>query len=734
MYQILRPDGAINEELFMDTGLMAADCVKIYEYMLLMRSFEKRATREAQVDKHMPLYISPKGQEAAEVASAYALMPEDWIFWYTRSQAGPFTHGVSIEAMWRIFYGIADTKSVENNLEHNSMIPYVLVGVHLTHAVGFAWAKFFQHGKPALVSVSYFGDGATSRADFHSAMNFAGVHKVPTIFICENNQWAISTPTRMQTATKTFAEKAVAYGIASERVDGNDPFAVYAAAKRARQRAMGGEGATLIEAVTYRLDRHTTAVGELIKIPEEEKKRRDLEDPLVRMKIFLMSERAKRLGIEWNKEKDDMRAREIELLVIGVAKKTYAALKEINGAGAIEKSVELNEKSFVDEKYRDFSTVSFPPETIADSTPRDAINFAHYDILTHDPRVVVMGEDVGAAGSVNLAVSLPEEFIKKHLPKYESEILVQHLPQQAIFGKNRIIDTPLDEWGIMGHAIGWAMAGFRPIVEIQYSGFVYGCGDHVFVELPRMRQRSGGLVKMPVVVRLPYGGGSYIESHREFEAPAFMNLPGFVIVCPSTVQDFYDMLWAAVASDKPVLFFEDKNLYRGEVKFKYVIDGKEAEIRKNIVRSDLARRPAAKPIEDFGIRIAREGRDVTITAYGRLVYSCLEAADMLEKEGISAEVLDIRVFAPLDKETLISSVAKTGGLVIVQEEPVFAGTGAEIAATVYENQKSFERLSVPLVRVGPPRCYNPPPPDWHHYEPQPDRIANAVKEIVKNKS
>ena len=232
-------------------------------------------------------------------------------------------------------------------------------------------------------------------------------------------------------------------------------------------------------------------------------------------------------------------------------------------------------------------------------------------------------------------------------------------------------------------------------------------------EADRIIHQGGGLIPLPIVVRLPYGGGRYIAHHREFEGAYVMNSPGLTIVCPSTAQDFYDLFWAAVASEKPVLFFEDKNL-----------------LRSPKAKGELRRVPPTKLLEKFGIRIAREGRDVTITAYGELVYYALEAAESLAREGIEIEILDIRVFAPLDTETLVTSVKKTGRLAVVQEEPVFGGTGAEIGATVFESEAFLNGLQAPLRRIGPPRTHYPPPLFWKHYKPQPERIVREIKELL----
>lgn len=495
-------------------------------------------------------------------------------------------------------------------------------------------------------------------------------------------------------------------GVHSMRVDGNDPFAVYAATRISRENATGKNKPRFIEAITYRLGPHTTAIGEINPPPKEEYETALRNEPLVRMKKFLLSEEAKTIfGIDWSEEKNDALKKSIAEKINSAAAAIYPMLKKEDGPQIVQKIVSLADKPLVTECFKKYD-IDFEPRVIANATAREAINFAHYDIMRSMPNVVVDCEDA-EIGSVFRTIALPEWFVQEYLPQYKDWVAKKFLPLVKIFGEERCTDTPLDESGIVGHEIGKVLGGLRSLFEIQFSGFVFEAIDQIIPELAHYIHKSFGVLKMPVVIRLPFGGGQYIDHHRGSEIAFFMNSPGLTIVCPSTVQDFYNMLWAAAISEKPVLFFEDKNLY-GSIK---------AELKRGFPN---------QPIEEFGIRKAREGKDVTVTAYGRMVWRALEAAKILEKEGLSAEVFDLRVMAPLDKKTLIASLKKTGRLVTVHEENIFGGTGAEIVASAVESE-AFQYLVAPPIRVAPPRIYPPPPPFWQSYEPQTETMVEAIR-------
>lgn len=719
MLQILSPDGTIiKPKLFRGLNITFKDCLNIYLLMVRARLFEERMTLESKKAEPKFLYISPRGQEAIQVASAYFLKEKDRIFWYSRSHAAAITKGVSEETLVKSFYGALDEQSIDDFFPHESMPPYVLVGQHLTHATGDAWAQKIL-GKNGLVRVAYFGEGATSQGDFHSALNWSNIpeHLMPTIFICENNQLAITTPPELQTGTKTFAEKALAYGCAFKVVDGNDPLAVCYATKKALNRARQTERSTLIEGKTYRLGPHTTAVWEIDDRTEELAKAEKLE-PLIRMRSFLLGEANTFFQIldeeRWTEEKDaafrEETATRLKGLTARIREENVVQLRQ-NAAMIIQQSVELHKKPFTGTAYQKFPNPSFKPAVFANARCSDVIAIAMLDVMEFDPTVIFLGEDTGKVGSVFRTLALPKRFVEEWRPELLEKLDKQeYLSLQKILGKKRCPDTPLDEEGIAGHAIGLALHGqLRPVAEIQFSGFVFEAMGQIDL-MGRLIQFCLGKMPLPIVIRLPFGGGPYIPWHRECEIPYFLPNPGLVIVCPYNAQGFYDMLLAAIASNKPVLFFEDKNLYRSE------------RASNNLVRGLPDR-----AIEEFGIEIVKEGTDIIITSYGRLVYTALDAAEILkEKHGISAKVLAIQVFSPFDEETLVNEVASCGRLLILQEEPSPVGSEGLLASVIYRNRKSFETLRSPLEIVAPPRAHFPSFQLHEEYLPNADRVVAAA--------
>ncbi|WP_236241637.1 alpha-ketoacid dehydrogenase subunit beta [Streptomyces sp. CC228A] len=310
-----------------------------------------------------------------------------------------------------------------------------------------------------------------------------------------------------------------------------------------------------------------------------------------------------------------------------------------------------------------------------------ALNESLRKALETDPKVLVMGEDVGKLGGVFRVTD----------------------GLQKDFGEERVIDTPLAESGIVGTAIGLALRGYRPVVEIQFDGFVFPAYDQIVTQLAKMHARSLGTVKLPIVIRIPYGGGiGAVEHHSESPEALFAHVAGLKVVSPSNSSDAYWMLQQAIQSDDPVVFFEPKRRYwdKGEVD------------------------PEAIPGELHKARTAREGTDLTLAAYGPMVKVCLEAAQVAAEEGRSVEVLDLRSVSPVDFDAIQASVEKTGRLVVVHEAPVFFGSGAEIAARITE--RCFYHLEAPVLRVGGYHAPYPPARLEEEYLPGLDRVLDAV--------
>jgi pyruvate dehydrogenase E1 component beta subunit len=314
-----------------------------------------------------------------------------------------------------------------------------------------------------------------------------------------------------------------------------------------------------------------------------------------------------------------------------------------------------------------------------------AINRALHDAMAADPKVLVMGEDVGRLGGV---------------------FRITDGLHQA-YGDSRVLDTPLAESGIVGTAIGLALSGYRPVVEIQFDGFVFPGYDQIVTQLAKMHARSGGHVNLPVVIRIPYGGGiGAVEHHSESPEALFAHVAGLRVVSPANAEDAYWMLRQAIESDDPVIYFEPKRRYydQGELD------------------------TAAPGTALHAARVVREGTDATLAAYGPTVKTCLAAAAAAEAEGRSLEVVDLRSVSPIDFDTLAASVRRTGRLLVVHEAPVFFGAGAEIAARI--TARCFHHLEAPVLRVGGYHAPYPPARLEDQYLPGIDRVLHAVDQAM----
>ena len=324
-----------------------------------------------------------------------------------------------------------------------------------------------------------------------------------------------------------------------------------------------------------------------------------------------------------------------------------------------------------------------PIFAMAERTLVEAVNDALHTEMERDGSVMVMGEDVGRAGGVFRATA----------------------GLRDRFGPDRCVDTPLAEAGIMGTAVGLAMAGWRPVCEMQYESFSYPSLDQLICHVGRFRWRTNGAMGFPITVRMPTGGGVHApELHEDSPEAYYVHTPGIKVAIPSTPSDAKGLLAAAIRSDDPVVIMEPKVLYRSP--------------REEVPEGDYVV-PLGKA------RVAREGDDVTFVAYGGMVPVALAAADELEA---SAEVVDMRSLKPLDEDTLLASVGKTGRAVIVQEAPRVAGFGAEIAAVLAE--KAILDLRGPVVRV---TGYDVPFPFWSiedHYLPTPARVVEAANRVL----
>jgi 2-oxoisovalerate dehydrogenase E1 component len=645
--------------------------VTMYKDMVRTRVFDRRATA-AQRQGRIGTFAVAEGHEAIQVGSAHALRPQDFVYPGYREHGVQLARGVSLETLLSYWRGLPN--DLWDQDAFNQMVIAIPIATHLPHAVGHAYARSMLGND--VVTATYIGDGGTSENDFHSAMNFAGVWKTPTVFIVSNNFYAISVPYEQQTAASWIADKAIGYGMPAEKVNGFDAFAVYDATRRAVERASKGEGPTLIEAVCYRFGPHATADDPALYRTREEEDLWKPYDPLIRMRRFIEA------NGWWDAESDSLLHAEVteafESALAAVGNRELPARSDIVSEAFAKVPQMMIEQLHRLEAGAGEPLTAFPEADVwhvgHDHLPEgprtqmsmaDAINAALHQEMAADPTIVFLGEDVGVAGGV---FRISEGLLDK-------------------YGSARVVDTPLNESGIVGTAIGMAIAGARPIAEIQFEGFSYPAFDQIANHLGRIRFRTRGNATLPIVVRMPNGAGiGAHEHHCDSPEAYFAHVPGVVVVVPSSPIDAKGLLASAIRSEDPVMFLEPKVLYRS----------------------------STEPVPDAAYelplgraRIRRHGEDITIVTYGGMVPVSLRAAELVVVEGIDVEVIDLRTIYPWDIETVTASVSSTGRFLFVQEPQRTGGVGAEVVAEV------AERCGYDL--VAPPRRLTATDAPWPQF-------------------
>ncbi|MFN2608207.1 MAG: thiamine pyrophosphate-dependent enzyme [Acidimicrobiales bacterium] len=639
-------------------GLGADDLVAMYRTMLLARACDDKLWQLSR-SRQIPFMIPGKGQEAAQVGSAWALLRgHDVVLPYYRDVGVVLAMGMTpYEVMLNGYARPDDPNSGGRQMPYHwgsNRLGIITgsspIGTQLPHAAGLAKAS--QIAGDDKVTVCWFGEAASSKGDFHEALNFAGIHRLPAVFVCENNLYAISVPMGLQSAVEDVADHAPAYGFGGVVVDGNDALAVYGATRDAVGLAREGGGPTLVECKTYRLRPHTSDDDDkAYRAPEEVEAWRQ-KDPLPRMAAYLAGHRllgpdddaALRAEVDAEVEEAARRAEETPEGTPDLAfTKVYARpLRPIRGAPA--------------------SVAPPPPPPPSPAPPTEGVERNVLEtvretlrsLMAEDDGVVVLGEDVGLLGGVFRATD----------------------GLQRQFGPNRVIDTPLAESSIVGIAIGMAMAGLRPVAEIQFADFLHSCFDQLVSEAAKIHYRTAGDFTVPMVVRAPWGGGTHRAIYHSQSVEAFYaHVAGLKVVCPSTPADVAGLLRSAVEDPDPVIFLEHKKTYR-RIKGP-VPDGWRVPI---------------------GVaEVARPGDDVTVVTWGVHRHHCLAAAEALAAEDYSVEVVDLRTISPLDRDTVLSSVVRTGRLLVVHEDNVSFGVGAEVAALAAE--EAFYDLDAPVRRL-----------------------------------
>lgn len=635
------------------------------------------------------------GQEAVAVGAIAALRDDDLITSTHRGHGHAHAHGdkaaktpearqehfnhVMAEVLGRsggYCKGKGGSMHIADVL-HGNLGATGIVGGNIPVAVGAALAQKLLHTDRAVLC--FFGDGASNTGNFHESLNMASLWDLPVVFVCENNQYAMSVPWAKASKLPDVADRACAYGIPGEVVDGMDVLAVRGAVAKAVARARRGEGPTLIEAKTYRWFGHSHSDPRAYRTKEEEaawKKR----DPI---RVLREEMEAVRLLTEPENEQMDSAVEDklAKAMAFSEASPPPApseletdvfAPSKFTAADA-QAERELRERVKTDKKMR---VISYS----------QALVEAMREEMTRDSRVFLFGEDIGLYGGAYGATrGLLDEF-----------------------GEWRVIDTPISEATIGGAAVGAAMAGMRPVAEIMYVDFTPLTMDQVANQGGKNRYMFGGKTSVPMVLRTEGGAGRAIAAHHSQSLESlWTHLPGIYVVMPSTPYDAKGLLKAAIRDDNPVMFIEHKMLYK----------------EKGPV-------PEEEYLIPLGVAdVKREGRDVTLVTYSRMVLHSLEAAEQLAQEGIDVEVIDLRTLKPLDIDTVVRSVKKTGRLVGVTE--AYENTSFINEVLMQINERAFDWLDAPMVRVA---SANVPVPRAEVLEdlaiPGVARIAAACRKVV----
>jgi len=653
----LAEDGAFRRSTpHREVGLSDDEALAMYRMMLLTRRLDERIWTLNRQGK-APFALSCQGHEGAQVGAAWALRDTDLLCPYYRDLGVVLTRGMTAkEVLLGVLARSGDPCSGAKQMPNHwgSRRLGILTGsspiaTQLPHGVGAAFASVLR-GRDDVVAC-FFGDGATSEGDFHEALNFAGIHELPVVFLCENNGYAISVPLDKESAVTDIADRGRAYDMAGVTVDGNDVTEVYGAVRDAVEGARRGDGPCLIEAKTYRYLAHTSDDDDRrYRSPREVEAWRK-KDPIKRLHQDLIESRLLPFDVE----------REI---VDSVEAEVATALAEAEAAlppAPEEAYRRVYARPLRAEAPGESDPVmvrSEPPPAPPDAVEVNLLTAIHdtlAELAAADEEVVILGEDVGLRGGV-FGVT---------------EGLAQR------FGDRRVLDAPLAESVIVGAAIGMALLGMRPIAEIQFLDFIHPAIDQILNEAAKIHYRSDGDFTCPLVIRAPYGGGVHgALYHSQSVEALFCHVPGLKVVAPSTPRDAVGLLRAAVADPDPVLFLEHKKAYRS-------------------VKGAVA--PGEWTVPIGAAEIVRSGADVTVATYGLMRHHTEAAAAALAAEGIDVEVIDLRTLYPLDLDLVCESVGRTSRLLVCHEANRTGGVGAELAAEVGE--RAFWALDAPVTRL-----------------------------------
>ncbi len=649
-----------------------------YRAMQLIRQTEEQLARCHQRGLIHGACHTYVGQEAVAVGVCSQLRQDDVLFSTHRGHGHALAKGLPPGELIAELFGRATGCSRGRGGSMHLFAPEIgmmgtsgIVGPCILQAAGAGYS--FKVLKSDRVAVAFFGDGAVNNGAFHEALNMASIWRLPVLFVCENNQFATEVPFRYSSGNPSVASRGASYGIPGVEVDGNDVAAVAQVAGDAVQRARTGAGPTLIECKTYRTRPHSEGMGDYTYRTREEVAAWRDRCPIKRLRATLL---------------ESKRAAETELNAIDaqILEQVTAASQAAENAPWPEASAAtthvhaeasgVRNREVGDSRRAGGREISFVAATV------EALDHE----MAHNPRIFVFGEGIGVrGGNFGTTAGL-----------------------YAKYGADRLCDTPICERGFVGLGCGAAMTGTRPVIDFMFIDFINDAFGELINQIAKIQYMSSGRLRMPILLRGCIGIGHSAATHHSGSYHSiYSHIPGLRVVVPSTPYDAKGLFTRALRCDDPVLFLEPRELMatKGSV--------------------------PAEPYEiDFGVaRVAREGQDVTVVAIALMVQRSLAAAEQLAKAGISVEVIDPRTVSPLDTDTILRSVAKTGRLLIVDEAFGPCGFGAEIAACVAA--AGFDDLDAPIRRLNgafAPTPYSPPLEKA--VIPQVEDIERAIRDLI----
>ena len=663
-----------------ECDLDASTLLSLFRTMQIIRQTEEELARCHQRGLIFGACHTYVGQEAISTGVCAHLTNGDPIFSTHRGHGHALAKGMPPRELMAELFGRATGCSRGRGGSMHLFSPEIgmmgtsgIVGPCILQACGGGYSSKLM--KSGGVAVAFFGDGAVNNGAFHEGLNMAAIWKLPVLFVCENNQFATEVPFAYSSGIPDVGRRAANYGLPGFEVDGNDVLAVTEVAREAVARARSGGGPTLIECKTYRTRAHAEGMGDFTYRTREEVEQWKQRCPIESLRERMLTE----FGIA----EPTIREIESEVTALIAEARQFSETSPLPDASTASEHVYSPVRAVVQREE--------PPRDQATETREISFSQATHEALAEEmavnPRIFVMGEGIGVrGGNFNTTAGLYE-----------------------LYGPERLCDTPISERGFVGLAGGAAMTGTRPVVDFMFADFILDSVGEIVNQIAKMQYMSSGRLKMPVLLRGCIGIGHSAATHHSGSYYAmYAQVPGLRVVVPSNAYDAKGLMKHALRGDDPVMFLEHREILT---------------MKRHVPQEDYE-------IEFGRAAIVRQGRDVTVVALARMVHLALSVCEELERDGISVEVIDPRTVSPLDTESILQSVAKTGRLLIVDEPPAPCGFAAEIAAQVTD--AGLNDLDAPIRRLTgafTPTPYSPPLEAAT--VPSAAAIADTIRSLVK---